>query len=144
MPSKAPQAPQQSGVIPYRVSKAAADGRTSLEILLVTSRKRQRWGIPKGLIEPAMSPQASAAKEAFEEAGVIGEIAAKPLGSYQTIKMQKTCEVQVFPLEVTVELKDWPESAFRVRVWLSLDDAVKRIKKKELQALIRKLPGVLQ
>jgi 8-oxo-dGTP pyrophosphatase MutT (NUDIX family) len=56
-------------VIPYRIR----DGK--IEVMLITSSTRKRWIIPKGMIEPDMTPQDSAAKEAWEEAGIIGQVA---------------------------------------------------------------------
>lgn len=66
---------RQSAVIPYRFG---ADG---LEVLLITSRKRKRWVLPKGVVEPGMTPAGSAEKEAFEEAGIEGRVDDRPLGS---------------------------------------------------------------
>jgi phosphohistidine phosphatase len=66
---------RQSAVIPYR------RGPSGLEVLLVTSRKGTRWVLPKGVVEPDLSPAASAAKEALEEAGVRGPIDDEPLGA---------------------------------------------------------------
>src|SRR5262249_33662947 len=42
------------------------------EFMLVTSRETRRWIIPKGWPKRGKSPYRSAAREAFEEAGVIG------------------------------------------------------------------------
>jgi 8-oxo-dGTP pyrophosphatase MutT (NUDIX family) len=42
---------------------------------LVTSRETRRWIIPKGWPKKGKSPDHSAAREAFEEAGVVGAIA---------------------------------------------------------------------
>ena len=51
---------EQSAVLPYR------EDRKRLEFLLITSRRRKRWVIPKGVRELDMTPAASAAKEALE------------------------------------------------------------------------------
>ena len=67
---------KQSGVIPYRVTNG------KIEILLVTASDCKNWVIPKGGICNGMSPPASAAKEAWEEAGVIGEVDGNKLGTY--------------------------------------------------------------
>ena len=40
------------------------------EVLLVTSRDTGRWVLPKGWPITGLSPQAAAAREAWEEAGV--------------------------------------------------------------------------
>ena len=66
---------QQSAVIPFR-------GRgNSLEILVITSRRKRRWVVPKGVKEPDLSPQDSAAKEALEEAGIEGDVFPAAIGS---------------------------------------------------------------
>jgi 8-oxo-dGTP pyrophosphatase MutT (NUDIX family) len=64
---------RQSGAVPFRVR----DG--TIEVLLITSLTSGRWIIPKGIIEPQLSSAASAAQEAFEEAGVRGELSV-PVG----------------------------------------------------------------
>lgn len=64
----------QSGVIPYR--------RTNhqLEVLLITSRRRARWIIPKGCIDVHPDPARSACQEAYEEAGIRGDLSGAALG----------------------------------------------------------------
>jgi 8-oxo-dGTP pyrophosphatase MutT (NUDIX family) len=101
---------RQSAVIPYR------RGPSGLEVLLVTSRKGTRWVLPKGVVEPDLSPAASAAKEALEEAGVRGAIDDEPLGTYQYWKWGGTCTVQVFAMEVEEEVAHWPEASTRRRL----------------------------
>lgn len=129
----------QSGVIPYRVLHTADDGPQRCEVLLITSRKKKHWVIPKGIVETELSPQESALKEAFEEAGVSGVVAERMLGEYSYQKWKGTCIVSVFPLEVTKIFDVWPECAFRERRWMSLEDAVKTIKEPELQEIIERL-----
>jgi hypothetical protein len=91
----------QYGALPYRFTPHAA-----LEILLVTTRQTRRWIIPKGWPIKGLRPAKSAAREAFEEAGVRGKISAKPLGLFTYEKsldeagVQAICEVRVFPLLV--------------------------------------------
>jgi 8-oxo-dGTP pyrophosphatase MutT (NUDIX family) len=137
---------KQSGVIAYRLnSQESSARRTSspLEVLLITSRKRKRWIIPKGIIEADMSPQASAAKEAFEEAGILGNVSDQAIGTYTHKKWQGTCIVEVFPLEVTKVLDAWPEYGIRQREWMSVDEAVKRVQQEGLKPLIKQLPGII-
>jgi ADP-ribose pyrophosphatase YjhB (NUDIX family) len=59
----------QYAALPYRFTPDAA-----LEILLVTTRRSKRWIIPKGWPIKGLRPAKSAAREAFEEAGVRGKI----------------------------------------------------------------------
>ena len=66
----------QSSVIPYRLR----DGEC--EILIVRSSKKKHWVVPKGIHEPGLTSQQSAAKEALEEGGVEGSVKAKALGRY--------------------------------------------------------------
>jgi len=127
---------RQSGVIPARIS----EGRT--EILLVTNRKGKRWVIPKGVVEPELSPAASAAKEAWEEAGVRGTLRPVPLGSYEYPKWSGRCTVEVFLLEVETLAEHWPEE-HRTRRWATVDNAVLAVREPGLQALIRGVPAVL-
>ena len=136
----------QSGVIAYRLKRPGETGAEipQLEILLITSRKRKRWIIPKGIVEPGLSPQASAAKEAFEEAGVRGKIADQALGIYTRDKWNGTCTVEVFPFEVTAVFDDWPEDDIREREWMSLDEAIQRVQEPPLTAMLRKLAQIIE
>ncbi len=134
---------KQSGVIPYRLNKHDASGVFRLEVLLITSRKRKRWIIPKGIIEPELSPQTSAEKEAFEEAGVVGHVSERSLGSYTHQKWRGTCRIEVFPLEVTEVCKTWPERAFRERKWMSVDEAIGLLNNDALTGMFGKLKTLL-
>jgi 8-oxo-dGTP pyrophosphatase MutT (NUDIX family) len=67
----------QYGALPYRFTAEAA-----LEILLVTTRQTRRWIIPKGWPIKSLRPPKSAAREAFEEAGVTGRIGMKLVGTF--------------------------------------------------------------
>ena len=58
--------PIQYAVLPYREIKS------EVQILLVTSRGTRRWIIPKGWPQRGTPPHRAAAREAFEEAGVVG------------------------------------------------------------------------
>ena len=128
---------EQSGVIPYRFKKG------KLEVMLVTARRRNRWVIPKGLIPWQMTPADSASKEAWEEAGIWGEIAAMPLGCYEDRKWGLPALVTVYPLAVEHVLDVWPEMRLRRRKWFSLGKAIKRAKRIELQELLAALPAFL-
>ena len=119
----------QSAVIPYRVR----DGRA--EILLITSRKRKRWVLPKGIREPDLSAADSAAKEAMEEAGLVGRVSAEPAGRYDYPKWGGTCSVEVFIMQVESVLDRWPEE-FREREWLSPEEAAGRVEEPELARLL--------
>ncbi len=124
---------RQSAAIPF---KANAHGTS---VLLITSRGRGRWIVPKGVVEPELSPAESATAEAFEEAGVRGSIVGDALGSYAYEKWGGTCTVEVYALEVTEECADWPEKAERTRRWLPLREAANLADDKPVGKLIRAL-----
>ena len=133
--------PRQFGALPWRMT-------TSLEIFLVTSRETGRWVIPKGWPIKGLTPWAAAAREAMEEAGVIGEIAEAALGAYSYVKFLKDgqgqpCKVRVFPLKVTQQLEDWPEKHQRIAKWFLGDEAASAVQEPGLARLIRKAQGRL-
>ena len=126
----------QSGVIPYRIEDEV------VHVLLITSRSGRRWGIPKGVVELDLSPAASAAQEALEEAGIDGRVYPAPMGSYTRQKWGGTCTVAVFLMEVETVYEDWAES-YRRRVWMTLEEAVACVEEEALKGLIRRVPAVL-
>jgi len=113
-----------------------------VEVLLITSLNSKRWILPKGWPEPELGPAENAAREAFEEAGVMGTISAQPIGSYHYLKERKDgggipCRVEVFALEVTKQLDDWPEKGSRELAWLPLDQAPARIAEPSLRQMLK-------
>lgn len=122
---------KQSAVIPYRKRESG------IEVLLITSRKKHNWIIPKGIIELGMQPEESAAKEAMEEAGVVGLVGDELIGEYKYEKWGGTCRVKVFPLIVKKVLDKWPEMDFRQRKWYSLDTAIEIIQKDEVAEILK-------
>lgn len=122
---------QQSGVIPYRVKNG------NIEVLLITSRNSQNWGIPKGGVTDGMSPAASAAKEAWEEAGVVGQVDTHKLNTYKYRKKGKTYKVKMFLLPVETVLEDYPEAGQRQRQWVNVTQAVRRVKKGSVKRILK-------
>jgi len=120
----------QSAVLPYRVLEG------HVEIMLVTSRSKRRWVLPKGVVEPGLSAVDSAVKEAWEEAGVEGRVDAEPLGCYKYEKWGGVCTVRVFLLTVEEEADLWPESGTRQRVWLGVEEAAASVDEEDLRLLI--------
>lgn len=116
--------------------------KPALEILLITSLNSKRWILPKGWLMEGLSAAESAAREAFEEAGVAGKTASKPAGSYHYLKERKDgggvpCRVDVFALQVTAELEDWPEKGVRQIAWLPVEQAAVRVSEPGLRELLR-------
>jgi len=128
---------RQSGVIPFR---RGSDGP---EVLLITSRTRKRWILPKGVVEPELTPAVSAVNEAFEEAGVRGRLTEPSLGSFTYAKWDGICTVEVFAMAVDEVLDEWPERAERSRRWLPLADAAGLADDPGAGELIRRLGETL-
>ncbi|MGO4407528.1 NUDIX hydrolase [Bosea sp. RAF48] len=119
----------------------AADGST--EILLVTSRTTRRWIVPKGWPMKGLKDYDAAAREAFEEAGVIGRISREPAGRYNYWKRMSDhfvlCEVNLYLLEVEQQLDSFSEQHQRDLHWFKLADAADIVDEPELSTAIRKL-----
>ena len=125
---------RQSGVIAVRLRDGAA------QVLLVTSAGGKRWVIPKGIVEKGHSPSRSAAKEAWEEAGVTGRVGRRMLGRYSYAKWRGVCRVLVYRLDVERVHGTWPEAHVRRRAWLAPARAAARVGDPVLAALILDVP----
>jgi|CXWK01.1.fsa_nt_gi 8-oxo-dGTP pyrophosphatase MutT (NUDIX family) len=128
---------QQVAALPWRVGSAGP------EIMLITSRDTGRWVLPKGWVEKGEKPWRAAQREAYEEAGVRGEVSRKPAGRYLYAKVQqigraKPCEVTVFPLTISRLYDSWKEKDQRQRQWFTPEDAAARVDEEELADLIRR------
>lgn len=125
----------QSGVLPYKY-----DDDNVLKIMLVTTTSGDEWIIPKGKIEPDLTPAESALKEAREEAGLKGEIVGDVIGSYRFRKKKnnRVCRVDVFPMAVRKKQKKkkWEEKKKRKRGWYTIPEALELIVNPELKELI--------
>lgn len=125
----------QFGALCYRLT----DGK--VEILLITSRGRGNWIIPKGWPMADQTPGSAAATEAEQEAGAIGKVSDRVLGFYSYSKTHEgdnlPCVVAVFPLKVKKLLKSYPEDKQRNRIWVSQKKAISMVKEPELRRIIK-------
>jgi 8-oxo-dGTP pyrophosphatase MutT (NUDIX family) len=124
---------RQVGALPY----AYVDGR--MAVLLVTSRRSGRWIFPKGAIEPDLTAWESAALEAFEEAGVRGEIEHAPFGTYRALSgsgATKLTDIDLYPLRVTEQLEAWKEKSQRLRHWVTVPEARRLLAHRQLADLV--------
>ena len=108
----------QSAVIPYLEKNGV------VEVVVVSSREKNGWVMLKGVIEKSMTPEDSAAKEALEEAGVIGNVSRDCVGEYSYKKWCGICNVKVYPMEVDTVLESWQEDSTRERRIVELNEAV--------------------
>jgi 8-oxo-dGTP pyrophosphatase MutT (NUDIX family) len=112
-----------------------------LHVLLITTRGRGRWVIPKGWAEKGVAAHELAAREAFEEAGLLGRADADPIGVYSYRKRlpdgrRATCEVAVFTLEVESRADDWPERGQRRKRWVAPGEAAELVSEPGLAELL--------
>jgi 8-oxo-dGTP pyrophosphatase MutT (NUDIX family) len=126
---------KQVGAIPVR---RAEDG--SFEVLLITSRRTGKWIIPKGWPSRRLANAAAAAREAEEEAGVIGRVTQTAIGTYGYRKSYpsgvRDFIVEVFLLVVEKELKSWREETERARSWFKPHLAAIKVHEPRLADLI--------
>jgi 8-oxo-dGTP pyrophosphatase MutT (NUDIX family) len=118
-------------------------GKSRTEVMLVTSLGTRRWIIPKGWPQKGRAPHHSAAREAFEEAGVEGVVHRRSVGSFPYQKRLKNggvvdCEVEVYALRVLRQSKQWPESAERRVKWVSIKEAAETVQEPKLSTIIRR------
>jgi 8-oxo-dGTP pyrophosphatase MutT (NUDIX family) len=126
----------QVGALCWRRSK------NGMRVVLITSRDTGRWVIPKGWPMRNRTDAEAAAREAWEEAGLRGELSGRSLGIYIYLKMLATgvttpCVVRVFPLKVREMVRKYPEFGQRRIKWFDLDKAARKVAEPELAALIR-------
>ena len=125
---------QQFAALPFR-------DNNGIEVMLVTSRETRRWVLPKGWPIKGLKPHSVAAREAHEEAGLTGKVAREPIGSYHYVKRMRngaamTCAVDVFPMAVEKQRRNWPEREQRTTSWFDLEDAAALVDETELRDLI--------
>ncbi len=124
--------------MPFRIR----DGK--IEVMLITARGGNRWIVPKGLIEDGMSAVEAAAQEAFEEAGIRGQVSANSVGEYQYEKWGGTCVVQVFLMQVEETLENWPEASIRKRRLVSLETAREMVSEPALKTILANLQKLVE
>jgi 8-oxo-dGTP pyrophosphatase MutT (NUDIX family) len=134
-PTRAAEPRKQYAALPFRL-------KPQREVMLVSSRETKRWVLPKGWPMKGRKPHAAAAQEALEEAGIVGKVEKKPLGSYQYIKKMRNgagllCQVDVYPLEVQRQRKNWREREERITRWFPIEQAAEAVREPELAKLIR-------
>ncbi len=88
-----------------------------------------------------MTPFELAAREAMEEGGVTGRIDERPIGSYRHKKTLSNgsvvrCKVDVYVLNVDVQMQMWPECDQRTVQWFGVSEAAAMVRDSELKAII--------
>jgi 8-oxo-dGTP pyrophosphatase MutT (NUDIX family) len=102
---------------------AVRRGHDGLEVCLIRRKDSGKWGIPKGFIDRGDTPEQAALTEAFEEAGLKGQILGDAIGTYDYVKLKTALTVAVYVMEVLEEQEQWRERRFRERTWRSPEEA---------------------
>ena len=89
-----------------------------------------------------MDSRTSAAKEALEEAGILGRVSRGRIGRYEYRKWGGVCRVTVFLMKVQTELSSWPEMS-RNRSWMKVSKAARLVDEKRLKKIIAKVPHLV-
>jgi 8-oxo-dGTP pyrophosphatase MutT (NUDIX family) len=133
---------RQIAALPVRLS---ADG--SMDVYLVTSRGSGRWIIPKGNPIRGLKPWEAAAHEAREEAGLVGQIMQRSIGSFEFQRLRsvvsETCLIDVYPMHVERQLHDFEEKQQRTVRLCGLDTAMAIVCSRQLAELIQRYAAAL-
>ncbi|CAM9732606.1 unnamed protein product [Chrysoparadoxa australica] len=114
----------------------AGDG--SISVVMVKSKRRSDWTLPKGGWEDDESAEEGAAREAYEEAGVLGKVGAR-LGTFEFSSRSnpgRTNRLTMFLLKVDEVLKEWPEDE-RDRTMVTLTEAMATAARPEVAAALK-------
>ena len=119
--------------IPYRLNSADAP-----KFCMITSNKKQDWIFPKGTVDSGETPEQTALREAFEEAGLHGELDPDPLGNFTRQKWGLDVNTDVYLMQVTQVDETWGESHKRQRCWGSSEKTLRKIGKPYLVPYLQK------
>lgn len=140
-----PRSPDTNAILESGVLAFRREHNGEPRVLLISRRRSKKWGVPKGRAEPHPSLHENAAKEAFEEAGVIGYIAPSSVGMFRAENAganplrKQIIEVWVYLLEVIETLPDWPEKEKRTTRWVSCEATAQQLREPVLTHLCHRL-----
>lgn len=104
-----------------------------LRFLLVTARRQPGlWVFPKGHIETGETPEQAAAREVFEEAGVVATIVA-PVGATEFKSARGPVRAQFYLMEFSSESAPGED---RRRAWMTANEARRALIYEDARLLI--------
>lgn len=113
-----------------------------VDVCLVTSRGGGRWIIPKGNPIRGLAPHEVAAREALEEAGLVGHVGKRCIGTFKFERSRNgrdaTCRVDVYALRVERQLPAWTEMHERSVLRCNVKTALSLVSVHNLAILINR------
>jgi 8-oxo-dGTP pyrophosphatase MutT (NUDIX family) len=106
----------QAGAIAFR-----SEGDRSTVLLVRSKKDPTIWVFPKGHIDDGETPEETAARETWEEAGVTGELGPRVGDPLEFQSGSERVSVQYFVLRAT---DDQPSPERRDKRWLTIGDAL--------------------
>ncbi|WP_419198232.1 NUDIX domain-containing protein [Novosphingobium resinovorum] len=96
---------------------------------------------PKGNLMPGLPPHEAAAREAYEEAGVVGVVSEAAIGRYHARKIDdrgrsRRLEITLYSLAFERQAETWPEKGERQVQWFSPSEAAAIVIEPALAKLI--------
>ena len=113
-----------------------------VDVCLVTSRGGGRWIIPKGNPIRGLAPHEVAAREALEEAGLVGHVGKRCIGTFKFERSRNgrdaTCRVDVYALRVERQMQTWTEMHERSVLRCNVKTALSLVSVPNLATLINR------
>ncbi|MCG8617818.1 MAG: NUDIX hydrolase [Desulfobacterales bacterium] len=122
---------KQYGVIPF------LEADDCLQVVMIRSRTNGFWIFPKGNPMPGLSKYETAAREAFEEAGVSGTVIKTPCCKVMITTKRGQALLTLYPMAVEKIHRNWPERDARERIILPTEAAEKNIAFDSLRTCLR-------
>ena len=122
--------PEQVGVIAVRRS------RGTIQVCLIRRKGTEKWGIPKGFVDPGDTPEQAALNEASEEAGLEGQLIGGSIGTYDYRKRGAVYSVAVYVMKVLAQHREWDEMEIRERRWSALEEAATLLARHPVRPLL--------
>ena len=118
----------KTGVVATRI-------RNGFREVLLVSTKKNRWGLPKGNLIPRLGKKRTALEEAYEEAGVLGEIR-----NSRRVRLERArWTLDLYPMRVAKQLRRWPEKAQRTRRWVPVHQLDEWLRRRDLVKSVQRL-----
>ena len=130
---------QRSEALQYAALAYLLEKGGAATYLVVTSRRTGRWIFPKGQPEKGEDGWETAAREAFEEAGVVGTGLPQEVGRYRSLKFRadwvRPLDIVLYPVRIDRLLPDWEENGERERRMVTPAEAAALLSQPEMADL---------